>query len=221
MKISLVENKMDGVIGMEKVKVTQEQAKAIEINREVDSNGEILNDYFEEWPVGHWSRAVIKRMDIDVLVKALYIGYEVEEEFKKFDWVTFDGKHTGIIIDIDEFDNMYKTDIRNENGVKQMFPFGTDRLRHATPSEIAEEKERRKWKKHGRDVWELTRRDVLFNKNTDHIYEIMEISPSGNGISFHGDVTYREMEVVKENYKVICFAENRLDGDSDENHRLD
>ena len=121
----------------EKVKVTKEQAEAIEkFQKTVHELG----------------------ISLDELKVIFESGYEVKPEFKVGDWVIC--KKTKQIGQIEEYgiwdDSVWVTN--------DEFNFFTD-YRHATPSEIAEEKERRWWKKHGRKKWDLKRGDILIDES--------------------------------------------------------
>src|SRR5690625_4144045 len=142
---------------MEKVKLTPEQANAIKkwINKEQLIIAK-ASGFFE-----HGMDEPIAELTMEQLVKALYIGYEVEPEFKVGDWVSFEnGTHGLVTRKIETFD--YSDYWEEEVAKWQTGSMPISRIRPATPSEIAEEKERRWWAKHGRDVWELRKGDVLY-----------------------------------------------------------
>src|SRR5699024_6388569 len=107
----------------------------------------------------------------------------------------------------------YKTDqIKDVDEQKAYFDEGRTmlltRLRHATPEEIAEEKQRRWWAKHGRDVFEFKTGDLI---DHDHyVVEVMEVRSDMLRVEMNAAVG----TITKENYdqiKVICFAEDRKD----------
>src|SRR5699024_10634960 len=90
-------------------------------------------------------------ISVDDLIKALYIGYEVEPEFNGGDWV-----HVSWSNNNPSVHKVIKTGVRstcgNKNGIE--IDWGgsptppLDIIRHATPEEIEQEKERRWWKSH-------------------------------------------------------------------------
>src|SRR5699024_8891965 len=82
------------------------------------------------------------------------------------------------------------------------------RLRHATPEEIAKEKQRRWWAKHGREVWELRENDILYYD--DEFKEVEEVSEIG-AIMLSSERVYTPIETIKNKYSVACFAEDRKD----------
>jgi len=161
----------------------------------------------------------IDSLPIDDVVKAIVYGYEVEPEFKVGDFVTYENnygdKYTETITrQIQGFidgENYWKEKCARFNGGKAM---PLSRLRHATPSEIAEEKERRWWSARNRDVWELRARDILKQKIGNELAEVKEVHNSGYLI---GKWTcYESKEYIKKHYTVVCLAENRLDVKDDE-----
>lgn len=185
---------------MEKVKVTKEQAEAIE--RWADKIQLVKAKLFGF--LNHGEDESIAEMTVDELIKALYIGYEVEPEFKVGDWVVNANGTIGKITNINEFGEFEgfweKTEMLCE---KDNF------VRHATPEEIAAEKERRWWAKHGRDVWELRPGDLLVS-DIRVFKEVREVN--NDSVTFVYE-NYVAMDRLKLYYKVVCFAENRLDGD--------
>src|SRR5699024_5902020 len=85
--------------------------------------------------------------DVVLLAKALYIGYEVEETFEVGDWIY--SKQVEKFIKIED------------EGQLEGYNKFPSYYRSATPEEIAKEKERRWWAKHGREVWGLRRNDLV------------------------------------------------------------
>src|SRR5690625_4262140 len=134
---------LGGVRMVDKVILTKEQANAIKrwINKEqliIAKASGLLEHSMDE---------SIAELTMEQLVKALYIGYEVEPEFKVGDWVVWDDMkiigqlvEIGIGLRVDAIEYDFPQDISLKF------------LRHATPEEIAEEKERRFWNKFGREV---------------------------------------------------------------------
>jgi len=173
---------------VEKVKITQEQNRAISELMEHPYNNtkdELLKEHAE---LGGFVTLNDLDIDLPLLAKVLYGRYEVEPKFKVGDWVkSRHGIGTGKITKIDKMG--YYTD------------FGmiaaSDDIRHATPDEIATEKTRRWWKESGRGVWELRENDALYD------YELDEI------VTVSHDYTLRKD--IQSKYKVVCFAEDRKD----------
>src|SRR5690625_487713 len=194
---------------MEKVKITPEQANAIKkwINKEllIIAKASGLLEHGVDEPIAE--------LTMKQLVKAIYIGYEVEPEFKVGDWVFWETKSNGPIP---------KTAFKIEKIIKDGVcpdewpspyaggePIPIEELRHATPSEIAEEKERRWWAKHGRNLWELRKGDLLIDKHFGKIAEVREVEDKHYLI---GAITsYESLDFIKRNYTVVCFSEQRLD----------
>lgn len=161
---------------MEKVILTKEQADAIEGLKK--GNGykfmktRVILNYYNDSP--------ILDLTIEDLSKAFLNGYEVEPEYKKGDWVfDFDKKEVFQL---------------NKEQERNLIYWGSGKpVRHATPSEVAEEKERRFWKKHGRGVREVRSGDIIHNVVLDELDEVMN--------------THK----LEEGYNIVCFAEKRLD----------
>ena len=125
---------------MNKVKLTQEQARAIERGLELSSREKLVKEHVEyqlqnkKWSVGKLKS--FNELSTETVIRALYIGYEVEQEYKVGEWVKSKlGKGVGIIIDVD--DSEYYTDFG------MIVPKHDDLIRYATDEEIAKEKQRR------------------------------------------------------------------------------
>lgn len=176
---------------MEKVKVTREQAKAIEKIKDIDYAINIHS--FKKRP-----DSPLVDMSTARLARALFVGYEVEPEFLVGDTVIH--KETGVIEEVDG----YMTTILEKH---------SDKYRHATPSEIAEEKERRWWAKHGRDVWELRQGDVIYDEDENLVvivHTYLDKSTDDEKVVFRSG-GWEFTDNIPEQFKVVCFVENRLD----------
>ena len=192
---------------MKKVKVTKEQAKGL---NQITTPQSAVKEHVGNWQLGNDLNA----LSLDELIRALYIGYEVEPEFKVGDWVvTKVTNHIGKITGFSSITKYYDIE-----GIQ------TDVIRHATPSEIAEEKERRFFAGHGRELWELKYKDILRLKsgllfgdkarkpekfveigelNKSYAGEVLDVLIRGNG--------WWPIDKVKKYYKVAVFAKDRLD----------
>ena len=208
---------------MNKVILTQEQAESLELTLEkANENKDLALGWIS--PALHHRKPLnkkfssLKELSVGEVARALYIGYEVEPEFKVRDWVyrVSDKKiyrvdfvtEEGLVLD-DE--NLWMFNEKGNDYGKHTPP---EDVRHATPEEIAEEKERRWWTKHDRDVWELRKRDILKHKRGNKLIEVKKVHNSQYLI---GTCTYyKNKEDVKKHYTVICLAENRLDVKDDE-----
>ena len=132
-----------GVFKMGKVVITREQADKIKGWEWHTKYPNILLEL-------HVNNALIcnkclQSLTLDELARALYVGYEVAEEFEQGDWVVVNEDFFITIIS-----NVY------EGGIIQLFGnsdnfIGKD-LRHATPTEIEEEEKRRMDKKIN-EIW--------------------------------------------------------------------
>ena len=188
---------------MEKVKITQEQNRAISELMEHPYNNtkdELLKEHAE---LGGFVTLNDLDIDLPLLAKVLYGRYEVESKFKVGDWVkSRHGIGTGKITKIDKM------------GYYTYFGMiaASDDIRHATPQEIAEEKERRWWAKHDRGVWEIREGDVLEYLGDPLIIDWFDSEDICFRRGKSNPVKYTEnLDYVKEHFKVFCFAEDRQD----------
>src|SRR5699024_5409243 len=167
---------------MEKVKLTRDQRQTV---KNFMNNGNIL------------------KLTVNELDKVIDGEYEVESEFKVGDWV------------LDVYEGITRIDSKEKEGL--WIGEGTltwvnydgecyERLRHATPEEIAEEKQRRWWAKHGREVWELRENDLLYYD--DEFKEVEEVTDIG-AIMLSSERVYIPIKTIKNKYIVVCFAEDR------------
>src|SRR5699024_4874869 len=95
---------------------------------------------------------------------------EIISEFKVGDWLH--NETSGITfkcIEVEE--NVVRADIPYQ------FAFNTEHgfVRHATPEEIAKEKEYRWWEEFDRLPWELKKGDVIYSKVTKSYYEVLNV----------------------------------------------
>src|SRR5690606_29085439 len=164
---------------MEKVKVTREQAEAIEYLKKLLSdtserkrNLQLIKEKLDH--DYHWESPNFKaanEIPDDIFIAALHYGYEVEPKFEVGDWVVIDYKEHGT--KVGKIKGYIKKDafyIDNNHAAGSIM-----NTRHATPEEIVAEKERRWWAKHGRDVWELREGDILFDALYSVFQEVLRI----------------------------------------------
>ena len=183
---------------MEKVKLTQEQAEMIKKHREADNLEMLLRKHRMSGCLTY-----IDELTTQQVVDAYFDGYKVDPDFEVGDWVVYDngvrcGYKTNQIKDVDEQKAYF------DEGRTMLLT----RLRHATPEEIAEEKQRRWWARHGRDVYEFKSGDLI---DHDHyVVEVMEVRSDMLRVEINTTVA----TITEEYYdliKVICFAEDRKD----------
>lgn len=180
---------------MSKVTITEEQASEIEKRKQNFSNESTIKKHLEGWEY----KRILNSLTLDELIRALYIGYEINPEFKVREWVTVIDheceKYVGITALVTNTNALKLTpiglDFDNGNQV-----FKLHEVRHATPEEIAEEKQRRFWHENGRGVGEFKKNDVIYNKNIGDLDEIM------TGFT---KMNYTDV------YEIICFAHDRKD----------
>lgn len=188
----------------EKVKLTQEQADEIEKIKRVGLPCRWKKD---GWEIDR--SKVLNNLNLNNFLEAIYGDYEIYQEFKDGEYIVYENdivKNTMKIIElIGEYikvEPIYKGFTRY-NLVNVNSPL----IRHATPEEITEEKERRWWANHNRDVWDLKQEDVVIDR-FNRIREVDE--DDGDTVSFFGGFTSSK-EYVKETCKVVCFADDRKD----------
>ena len=183
---------------MEKVKLTQEQAEMIKKHREADNLEMLLRKHRMSGCLTY-----IDELTTQQVVDAYFDGYKVDPDFEVGDWVVYDnGVRCG-----------YKTNqIKDVDEQKAYFDEGRamhlTRLRHATPEEIAEEKQRRWWAKHDREVWELKEGDVI--KGTfGQVREVCRVDEAGTNVTLPNYTAFSKEELS--GWVVVCFAEDRKD----------
>lgn len=193
-------------MSVKNVKITQEQADAIERVKQYHrsqlerfkSEPNIFADYLSP----------LINMEIDAIEKALWGDYEIEPEFKVGDWVVITkGEHEGTIAKI----------INTNSLPKYHVALGFDEIRHATPEEIAEEKQRRWWAKHGRGVWELKPGDLIQKLCSVWDFEAQEVKGYDGGYVLLSNTVkispsmLMDARFMNANFRVLCFADDRKD----------
>src|SRR5699024_2497282 len=168
-------------------------------------NQEQIDHYIDMQPLKKRPDSPIVDWPASKLAKALYIGYEIKKGFEVGDWVY--NEEFGLIGQITKIEGVRIWAHWNDDD-KEKIIFN-ENLRHATPQEITEEKQCRWWAKHGREVWELRKGDVLKSENTRLIYGIADVKDSS--ILFVNESKFKTKNMIKRFYKVLCFAEQRLD----------
>lgn len=215
---------------MSKVLLTREQAEAIEHGLTAESSickgspSNLINLYsHNKYSFDGFSGRLrpINDLTVSKLAKALYIGYEVEETFEVGDWVVrtkelgHQNFYEGKIFKVKRIDKGHLTGQRvvvdNDDNSEHVF----ENIRHATPEEIAEEKQRRWWGENGRDVWELKQGDVVMGKHRE-IHEVTADPKSHRYGCYTMDDSFDvdKNELIEEFYwSVICFRDERKDVD--------
>lgn len=201
----------------EKLAVTQTQADAIERIRDVDDaiNGQLFN-MNESDPLMSLSAAELAR--------ALHVGYDVEHIFKVGDWVITEGyskDYDGKPLEIIQIKNDGEKYFYFEQQTHPDHNFASYHIkRYATSEEIQQEKQRRWWKKHDREVWELKINDEVISKSLNERFDVVHIFENGdinienvneNTYGQKGIITVQKATVNNYYYKVVCFAEDRKD----------
>lgn len=190
---------------MSKIKITQKQADAIEDVLETHNRDRVLDLHVIK-NVSCWEDEWKSLNDLlpHQLARALYIGYEVEPEFKTGDWVTDPSGDIGITT------NVNGTSILADWKSGSTAWAHKEDLSYSTPEEITTEKTRRWWSDNGRGVWELQHLDLIVN-NDSHIYEV----ETRAGVIYLRSTRNGSAEVydseLEGNFIVVCFAEDRQD----------
>src|SRR5690625_1658372 len=167
---------------MEKVKLTREQANALESLLEDYTKEEIIKENFNpierlrEYLDDNKKNIFYIILSDEMLVKALYFGYEVEEQYKKGDWVK--AKDDGRLIKL-----IHDFMVEEANGCKNHL------IEPATEEEVSVEW----WKRNGRKHLEIKKGDILKRVSTGFIFEVTD----PNTLTGH--------------CRVVCFAEDRKD----------
>lgn len=189
---------------MGKVKLSKEQEIAIihgEANLSWVNDNFVFSHCNDSFPHKLSSLADLK---LDDLIRALYIGYEVEPEFEVGDWVNHRLHGIGKVIEV----NKNTLEIyRSPGDEEDPYVWHKKNVRHATKQETW-------WAKHGRNVWELKPGDILFYYNLT-VAEIVE-KVIGDRVVFESGTEYILINrSFTDLYKVACFSHDRKDVDND------
>src|SRR5690625_374345 len=186
---------------MEKVKLTREQANALESLLEDYTKEEIIKENFNpierlrEYLDDENKNIVFRHLSDEMLVKALYFGYEVEEQYKKGDWVK--AKDDGRLIKL-----IHDFMVEEANGCKNHL------IEPATEDEISVEW----WMRNGREHWELRYNDILIDEQGNLYSFVEECGALLELYSCHvGGVKLKSYEELQDNFQIVCFAEDRKD----------
>lgn len=199
----------------DKVIITEKQANAINLwlSSHLDRTEEqLLNSHAENYvheetgELTKWGSMYdsLNELSVSDLAKALYIGYKVEQKYSVGEWIIVfhDNGIWKCTAEITTIKNEYFTvDAKNVHEEDLHLSFdGWDAIRHATPSEIKQEKERRWWDKLGRKVGEWKTGDIFINTSGgSELYRpLMEVD--GRTTITHG-----------QHLKMVCPVEKRLD----------
>lgn len=203
---------------MQKVKLTREQADALEELLEYNAKIDILREKIrssEEDNIyaDNNKNIVFKHLNDEQLLKALYIGYEVKPKFKVGDWVV--NRSSGEVDKV--VDVEYETGMIYVSGwaikVKESL------LRHATDEEIAKEKRIEWWAKHDREEYEFRKNDVVKYDCSEWggIYIVTSDPYKCNAYDEKCVRVYNRYQrktsisVPVKDLRIICFAEDRKD----------
>lgn len=199
---------------MSKVKLTKKQADLLE---------QAIKQYGEDLTI---IRHVVKYFNLNCekelfelttaeVAKAIYIGYEIEPEFKVGDIVK-DGNDT--LREVAEV---------KENGIylyvnNEIKPLGWHgkksdmykQLRHATDVEVESYKKRRFWHENGREVGEFKKNDILSVEGANYAYTISKVLVGKSNKKLYKideDSARYTKEMLLKGFVVTCFAHDRKD----------
>lgn len=191
---------------MEKVKLTQEQAEAIEKLKEehLKRLKKIMNnpEYYDFTDL----EKPLLGLTANEYFDALYNGYEVEETYKVGGYIT--RLDNGLVFKITGVNHQEKYVYGSSSTIHYF-----KNIRHSTDEEIENEKQRIWWKKHGRDVWELRGGDALKSRNIKIVEQVEKLDHSYDGeeIVIFGGGNWEYFTDVKRKYDIVYFAEDRKD----------
>lgn len=205
----------------EKIKVTQEIADAIIKVKHHFNLGAFTKFLDGEDGFINREHKILRREyfpeNKDVLLQAIFYGYEIKPEFKVGQYIVYENgaiKNTMKITVVNKeyitVEPIYKL-FEEYNKISVNSPL----IRHATPEEITIEKQRRWWRKYGRKVWELRKNDELTSNIMNTTYRVVQQGEQITGLFKlnHPDETflYEDNEKLDEIYRVKIFAEDRKD----------
>jgi uncharacterized protein YkvS len=186
---------------MEKVKLTPEQVKGLEKWKEIANTKQILHGFTEENKKYGWLNELecLKSLSFTEMALALCGWYEIEETFKVGDWVTFNDKYTGKVLEVSG--ESVLTDFKGTFATQR---FRKRDIRKSTEEEIAAEKERRKWAAINRSVGDYHKGDIVMFKKHADVVEFVELrlGPYLRGLKRY--VSVDEIEL-------ICPVDHRFD----------
>lgn len=206
---------------MKKIVITQEQAVAIEERKIINMLDESVKCHIKYKWKGEINKS-LNKLSLDEFIRALYIGYEVEPEFKAGDYVANRLGTVGKVAKVDG-DFLHGKWLYEDGDSTTEFPIAmninyTNGVRHATPDEIehiATEKSRRWWERHDRDVHEIKQGDILMGKHRE-LYEVTA-DPMSHRFGFYTGNDEHDFDIEefkRDNWEVVCFMEDRKDIDA-------
>lgn len=178
---------------MDKVRVTQEQADWLE---RFELSQTQIDYYIDIHPLNKRPDSPVTDWTTSKLARALYIGYEVESEYKVGEYIRD--------INLGITQQVTKGMLRYLN--KGSRP--KDTVRYATPEEITEEKESRWWMDLGRGVNEYREGDLV-RTGTSRFVEVLIVYDSFNlGVGNGFDIFDITVDGVID---LMCLGEDRKD----------
>lgn len=187
---------------MEKVKITQEQHMSLKYATTHKSNQSIVKSRV----FGDIDKE-LSELRLDELIRALYIGYEVEPELSEGDILFY--PNIGTFAEIRN-NKAYWNDgaVNDLEYTKELIKDGE--IRHATELEIAAEKERRWWNELGRQINQFKAADLVTVDAREGVHEVVNYHDANN-LLVTDDFASTEHLIDIRHLKLVCPVENRLD----------
>ena len=158
---------------MEKVKLTREQAEAIDSLHKTGRMVDVRNHaHGVKWTNDKY--LPLNELNLDEFIRAVYIGYEIEPDFKVGDWVVTEFEDYGIKV-AEIYHISFNIVYARWQGVPITIGTHVDSVRHATTEEIKAEQERRVWAKIGREPGVFMYGDVVVDRNGTHWCELINM----------------------------------------------
>lgn len=193
---------------MRNVKITQNQSDAIKNLMEIHPKENIL--YVHAGEAGDWvgEEACLNSLTEVEMARVLFESeyIEIVPEIEVKDLVINDKGEIARVVKV--LDTEVQVTFLGD-GENHKFSWDIKCVRHATDTEVEEYKEQMRWRKQGRCVWELKEGDIILSNITGDLLFVKRVE--GDRVVFHDNVGYRDMEVVKKHYEVICFVNDRFD----------
>lgn len=174
------------------IKLTQEQADALERLKSAIVPDELFG------------------MPTVSILEAMKKGYEIKLEFKKGDWVYIDDwRLVGNIVQTKN--ELATVEFLQKNFIVAQRTIDFSAMRPATPEEIAEEQERRKWAAIGREIGTLKKGDIVYTHDKElYVVHDPDYEPGGR-ISILSADRMQQAVVFEHDVKLVCPVENQFE----------
>lgn len=183
-----------------KVKISEHEAEVIERVKYGKTKEQVIRNSFMYTDRYAFTGSVtneVRKMGIDKVIKVLYIGYEVEPEFKIGDSL------------IDGDGNFIKVQEIISDGIGYIDGFFGCKTEQYKSLRYATDKEKKVnfWSERDRKVWELKRGDIIRELNKSKKLTIDAFSFNRVFMKDGSIITHQDLD----NFVVVCFTEDRQD----------